>query len=108
MTTNLIPYAGPFIGGVPVVLIIALNDTTPNYWVTWSVLLLILLVQTLESLFLQPYVMGKQTKLHPVTILLGLAIFGSLFGLVGFLISTPLISIGRGLLRYYNRTTATE
>jgi predicted PurR-regulated permease PerM len=108
MTTNLIPYAGPFIGGVPVVLIIALNDTTPNYWVTWSVLLLILLVQTLESLFLQPYVMGKQTKLHPVTILLGLAIFGAFFGLIGFLISTPLISIGRGLLRYYNRTAATE
>jgi predicted PurR-regulated permease PerM len=108
MTTNLIPYAGPFIGGVPVVLIVALNDTTPNYWVTWSVSLLIVLVQTLESLFLQPYVMGKQTKLHPVTILLGLAVFGSLFGLIGFLISTPLISIGRGLLRYYNRKSITE
>ena len=108
MTTNLIPYAGPFIGGVPVVLIVALNDTTPNYWVTWSVSLLIVLVQTLESLFLQPYVMGKQTKLHPVTILLGLAVFGSLFGLIGFLIGTPLISIGRGLLRYYNRKSITE
>ena len=108
MTTNLIPYAGPFIGGVPVVMIVALNDTTPNYWVTWSMAAMILFVQSLESLFLQPYVMGKQTKLHPVTILLGLAIFGSLFGLVGFLISTPLISIGRGLLRYYNRKSSKE
>lgn len=108
MTTNLIPYAGPFIGGVPVVLIVALNDTTPSYWVTWSVLLLIVFVQTLESLFLQPFVMGKQTKLHPVTILLGLAVFGSLFGLVGFLISTPLISIGRGLFRHYNRKSVTQ
>lgn len=108
MTTNLIPYAGPFIGGIPVVLIVALNDTTPSYWVTWSVLLLIVLVQTLESLFLQPVVMGKQTKLHPVTILLGLAIFGALFGLIGFLISTPLISIGRGLYRHYNRKSVTQ
>jgi predicted PurR-regulated permease PerM len=108
MTTNLIPYAGPFIGGIPVVLIVALNDTTANYWVTWSVLLLILTVQTLESLFLQPIVMGKQTKLHPVTILLGLAIFGALFGLIGFLISTPLISIGRGLFRHYNRKSVTQ
>ena len=108
MTTNLIPYAGPFIGGIPVVLIVALNDTTANYWVTWTVLLLILTVQTLESLFLQPIVMGKQTKLHPVTILLGLAIFGALFGLIGFLISTPLISIGRGLFRHYNRKSVTQ
>ena len=108
MTTNLIPYAGPFIGGIPVVLIVALNDTTANYWVTWSVLLLILTVQTLESLFLQPIVMGKQTKLHPVTILLGLAIFGALFGLIGFLIGTPLISIGRGLFRHYNRKSVTQ
>ena len=108
MTTNLIPYAGPFIGGIPVVLIVALNDTTANYWVTWSVLFLILTVQTLESLFLQPIVMGKQTKLHPVTILLGLAIFGALFGLIGFLISTPLISIGRGLFRHYNRKSVTQ
>ena len=108
MTTNLIPYAGPFIGGIPVVLIVALNDTTPSYWVTWSVLLLILFVQTLESLFLQPIVMGNQTKLHPVTILLGLAVFGALFGLIGFLISTPLISIGRGLLRYYKRKSVMQ
>jgi len=106
MTTNLIPYVGPFLGGVPVILIVALNDTTPNYWVTWSMGLLILFVQSLESLFLQPYVMGKQTKLHPVTILLGLAVFGSLFGLVGFLISTPIISTGRGLIRYYKRKNA--
>jgi predicted PurR-regulated permease PerM len=108
MTTNLIPYAGPFIGGVPVVMIVALNDTTPNYWVTWSMAAMIVFVQSLESLFLQPYVMGKQTKLHPVTILLGLAIFGSIFGLVGFLISTPIISIGRGLLRYYKRKSMSE
>ncbi len=107
MTTNLVPYVGPFLGGVPVVLLVALNDTTPNYWVTWSMAGLILLVQSLESLFLQPYVMGQQTKLHPVTILLGLAVFGAAFGVVGFLISTPIISIGRGLLRYYNSASET-
>jgi predicted PurR-regulated permease PerM len=101
MATNLIPYVGPFIGGVPVVVIVALNDTTPNYWVTIAVAGVIVFVQSLESLFLQPYVMGKQTKLHPVTILLGLAVFGAMFGVIGLLISTPIISIGRSVIRYW-------
>lgn len=101
MATNLIPYLGPFIGGIPVIVIVALNDTTPNYWVTIAVAAVIVFVQSLESLFLQPYVMGKQTKLHPVTILLGLAVFGATFGVIGLLISTPIISIGRSVIRYW-------
>ena len=100
--TNLIPYAGPFIGGIPIVIIVALNDTTPNYWVTWGVALVIIITQSLESLFLQPYVMGRQTRLHPVAILLGLTLFGSLWGIVGMIISTPLLSVGRSVINYYN------
>ncbi len=100
--TNLIPYAGPFIGGVPIVIIVALNDTTPNYWVTWSVASVIIITQSLESLFLQPYVMGRQTRLHPVAILLGLTLFGSLWGIVGMIISTPILSVGRSVINYYN------
>lgn len=100
--TNLIPYAGPFIGGTPIVIIVALNDTTPNYWVTWGVALVIIITQSLESLFLQPYVMGRQTRLHPVAILLGLTLFGSLWGIVGMIISTPLLSVGRSVINYYN------
>jgi predicted PurR-regulated permease PerM len=100
--TNLIPYAGPFIGGIPIIIIVALNDTTPNYWVTWSVALVILVTQSLESLFLQPYVMGRQTRLHPVAILLGLTLFGSLWGIVGMIIATPILSVGRSVINYYN------
>ncbi len=100
--TNLIPYAGPFIGGIPIVILIALNDSTPNYWVTWGVALVIIITQSLESLFLQPYVMGRQTRLHPVAILLGLTLFGSLWGIVGMLISTPLLSVARSTINYYN------
>lgn len=100
--TNLIPYAGPFIGGIPIIIIIALNDTTNNYWVTICSALLLITAQSLESLFLQPYLMGKQTRLHPVAILLGLTVFGSLFGIVGMLIATPIISVVRSLIQFYN------
>ncbi len=100
--TNLIPYAGPFIGGIPIVIIVALNDNSQNYWVTISVVLIIILTQSLESLFLQPYIMGKKTRLHPVLILLGLTLFASLFGIIGLIISTPILSVIRSVVLYYN------
>ncbi len=101
--TNLIPYIGPFIGGTPVVLLTALADQSAFYWVTWATVGSIVLIQSLESLVLQPVVMGKQTKMHPVVILLGLTIFGALFGLVGLLIATPVVAIFRGVMEYFDK-----
>ncbi len=101
--TNLIPYLGPFIGGTPVVLLTALADQSSFYWVTWATLGAIILIQSLESLILQPLVMGKQTKMHPVVILLGLTVFGALFGIIGMLIATPIVAIFRGIVEYFDR-----
>ncbi len=101
--TNLIPYLGPFIGGTPVVLLTALADQSTFYWVTWATLGSIILIQSLESLILQPLVMGKQTKMHPVVILLGLTVFGALFGIIGMLIATPIVAIFRGIVEYFDK-----
>ena len=46
--------------------------------------------------------MAKTTKLHPVTILLGLLVFGHFFGIIGMLISTPLIAIFKTIFKYYD------
>lgn len=100
--TNLIPYAGPFIGGVPIVLLVFLTDKSNSSWVTISVASWIIVMQSLESLFLQPLIMGRSTKMHPVLILLGLTLFASWFGLVGMLISTPILAILRAVIRYYD------
>ena len=42
---------------------------------------------------MQPVIMSKTTKLHPVTIICGLLIFGHFFGIIGMVISTPLIAV---------------
>lgn len=101
-TTNLIPYAGPFIGGVPIVLLVFLTDQSNGSWVTISVGAWIVVMQSLESLFLQPLIMGRSTKMHPVIILLGLTVFANWFGLVGMLISTPILAITKSVIRYYD------
>jgi predicted PurR-regulated permease PerM len=46
--------------------------------------------------------MKKAMKLHPVTIIIGLLIFGSLFGILGMILATPLIAIGKLLLIFFD------
>ena len=44
----------------------------------------------------------RTTKLHPVAILLGLTVFGTLFGIVGMLMATPTLAMGKAIINYYN------
>ncbi len=96
--TNIIPYAGPYIGGAPAVIV----GFTQDFWVGVFVLIVIAVIQFLEGNFLQPYIMSKTTKLHPVTIILGLLVFGHFFGIIGMLVSTPVIAVCKVLLKFYN------
>lgn len=96
--TNVIPYAGPYIGGVPAVIV----GLTQSPMTGIFSLIVIAVIQFLEGNFLQPLIMSKTTKLHPVTILLGLLVFGHFFGIIGMLISTPLIAIFKTIFEYYD------
>ncbi len=96
--TNVIPYIGPYIGGAPAVLVgFAISPMTGI-----GALIAVVIAQILESYFLQPLVMGKTMKLHPVTIMIGLLIFGHFFGILGMILATPIISIGKTIFMFFN------
>ena len=100
--TNVIPYVGPYIGGAPAVIVgLSISPMTGLF-----VLIAIVLAQTLESYFLQPVVMGKTIKLHPVKIMLGLLIFGHFFGIIGMILATPVISVLKTIFQYLNKKFA--
>ncbi len=96
--TDIIPYIGPWIGGIPVVLVAFSISPTVGVFSLISVIV----SQTLENYFLQPIVMGKTMKLHPVTIMMGLLLFGYYFGIIGMIIATPLISTFKLLFQFFN------
>ena len=95
--TNIIPYAGPYIGGVPAV-IVGFSQGPITGVLT---LISIVVIQFLEGNFLQPVIMSKTTKLHPVTIIIGLLLFGHFFGIVGMVISTPLIAASKSIVMFF-------
>lgn len=96
--TNIIPYIGPYIGGVPAVLVGFSMDPMTGI----CSLIAVVIAQVLESYFLQPLVMGKTMKLHPVTIMIGLLLFGSFFGIIGMIIATPVISILKTIILFFD------
>ncbi|MDD4706406.1 MAG: AI-2E family transporter [Bacilli bacterium] len=94
--TNIIPFIGPYIGGVPSV-IVAFNVSV-NLGII--VLIIVLALQLIESIFVNPYVMSKSIKINPIFIIISLIIFGYFFGIIGMLLSTPIITIIKTLYLY--------
>ena len=46
--------------------------------------------------------MSKTTKLNPVTIILGLLVFGYFFGILGMILSTPIIGAIKELINFFD------
>lgn len=86
--TDIIPYFGPYIGAVPILLVGFMTDPIVGICCTIS----IIVVQLLENNFYQPLIMGHTMKLHPVTIMLGLLLFQHFFGIIGMIVATPVIA----------------
>ena len=68
-------------------------------------IIVFLVIQVIEDLFLVPKIMGKVTGLNPAVILLSLSIWGSLMGVVGLIIALPLTTL---LISYYKRLVLRE
>lgn len=87
--TDLIPYIGPYIGGAAAA-VVGFSQSPITGILT---LLIVFIVQSLESMVLQPLLMSKTMRLHPVTIILALLIFGHFFGVIGMILATPILAL---------------
>lgn len=93
--TNFIPYLGPFIGGVPAVLIATSLGIDTALWTAG----MIVVVQQIESSVLMPIIQREATALPPVLTILVVIGFGGIFGILGMLLATPLLLTGIILVR---------
>jgi len=86
--TDIIPYFGPYIGAIPVVLVgFTISPTCGVFCI-----IAIVIVQLLENNFYQPLIMGHTMELHPVIIMISLLIFQHFFGIIGMVVATPVVA----------------
>ncbi|WP_167399028.1 AI-2E family transporter [Arthrobacter pityocampae] len=91
----------PVIGAVATGFLATLVALLSDGWVTALIVLgIVLLVQQLESNVLQPVLVGKSLKLHPAVVLTAVTAGGSLFGIVGAFLATPIIAVTMVAFQY--------
>ncbi|MDR2533618.1 MAG: AI-2E family transporter [Tannerellaceae bacterium] len=104
---NLIPYLQA-IGMAPLALLAMIQaaETGRNFWlVIGPPILVLVIVQCIQDLFLVPKIMGRAMRMNPAIILLSLSIWGSLLGFAGLIIALPLTTL---TLSYYRRFVLME
>ncbi len=99
--TEVIPYIGPILGGIPIVLI-AFFDSPVKALVAF---VLLALTQQFESNFLVPKVMQKAVGISPVIVILALMIGGKLFGITGTILAVPIAAAAAVLVQEWPRLT---
>lgn len=91
---NIIPYIGPIIGAVLMVLLTMTSNLGSDFStvilpdVGW-VLLGLLIGQGVDNLFSQPIIFSNSVRSHPLEIFLVIIIAGLLFGVVGMIVAVP-------------------
>jgi len=86
---TVIPNYGSIISAVPPILLGL--SISPGKAVL--VLLVYLIVNQIEGNLILPLVMSRTVNLHPAVVAIGVLVMASLFGLIGVIISIPLISL---------------
>ncbi|GAA1355239.1 hypothetical protein GCM10009636_22450 [Arthrobacter koreensis] len=94
---SFIPLIGAFVtGGIAVLLALVANGW-PNAVV---MLIIVLVVQQIESHILQPLIMGKAVSLHPLAVILAVTGGSLVAGIPGALFAVPLMAILNATVRY--------
>lgn len=86
---NIIPYFGPIIGAIPAAIIGLLTGGISQGILA---VVLLLIVQQIDSNIIYPKVVGTSTGLHPVTILVAVMFGGYFWGILGMLLAVPVVA----------------
>lgn len=87
--TNMIPYFGPYLGGaIGFIFILITNPIKALFFI-----ILILVIQQFDGLFLGPKILGDKTGLKPLWVIFSITVGGSLFGVLGMFLGVPCVAV---------------
>ena len=93
--TNVIPFFGPFLGAIPSVILILMENPIQALWFA----LFILGLQQLDGNVIGPKILGNHTGVSSFWVLFSILLFGGLWGLVGMIVAVPLFAVIYDLLK---------
>jgi predicted PurR-regulated permease PerM len=95
---NFVPYLGTLTGLALSISFVALDGA--GLARILGVVAVFIIVQSIEGYYLTPRLLGSRLNLHPLWVLVGLMIGGSLFGLLGIILAVPVIAVAKVVLNF--------
>lgn len=87
--TNIIPFFGPWLGGIPcAILILMVNPIQCLYFI-----ILILVIQQVDGNIIGPKILGDSTGLSGFWVIFSITIFGGIFGVLGMFVGVPIFAV---------------
>ena len=93
---EILPFVGPILGAIPALIVAALQSPMTALWT----LVVFIIIQQLENLFLAPKIAGESVKLHPALVMVVLVVGNEALGLWGMLLAVPLAAVIRDVFKY--------
>jgi predicted PurR-regulated permease PerM len=89
---NIIPYFGPIVGGTAsaVIALMQYGSFDPLL----HVIVLYLVIKLADDLIIQPVLIGKGVRLHPMLLVITLIVGEKLFGIIGMIVGVPVVTAG--------------
>ncbi len=94
---NIIVYIGPYLAGIPAVLL-AFAPETPNPLI---IIVLYVVIQAVDGFILTPLLLGRAVDLRPFTVIVSLLVGGKLLGFIGFILAIPVAATLKVVLYHY-------
>ncbi len=99
---NFIPYLGSIFATLLPATIAVFQFGEPVYFI--YVLAVLMSIQMVLGNFVQPKLMGKSLNISPIAVLLAFAFWGSIWGVIGMILSVPITSITLIILAQFPET----
>ncbi|MBR5235885.1 MAG: AI-2E family transporter [Clostridia bacterium] len=86
---NMIPYFGPFLGGLISVVLVLFYSPVMALWV----LIYAVGIQVLDNVVIGPKIVSEQMGISPVLVILGVTLGGIFGGVLGMILGVPLVAV---------------
>ena len=87
--TNVIPFFGPFIGAIPMSLLILIENPMKMLWFV----IFIIILQQIDGNVIGPKILGDSTGLEGFWVIFAITVFGGFLGIPGMIIGVPLFAV---------------
>ncbi|SDC22696.1 Predicted PurR-regulated permease PerM [Pelagirhabdus alkalitolerans] len=94
---NLIPYIGPWLSAIPAVIVGFFQDPMIGVWTA----VVMIIAQQVESNLIEPNIMGRVLKVHPLTVVVMILAAGAIVGFVGLIFAVPAYAIIKTTVEHF-------